>query len=83
MRRRPASMRLIARIGGLLVLAVALAPLSFLATILLLPLWRWIESDVGIEAVGHFGPAEWCFAAVYALLAALGLAAWWWRPGAR
>ena len=60
---------------GLAVLAVACLPAAFVVTLLLLPLWRWIEARFGIEAVGHSGPADWCFWLVYALLAAAGLAA--------
>ena len=40
-------------------------PVSVLVTLLLLPLWRWLEQHVGIESVGHSGPAEWCFAATF------------------
>jgi len=36
-------------------------PVSVVATILLLPLWRWLEKTYGLEAVGHSGPAEWCY----------------------
>ena len=48
-------------------------PAAFILTILLLPLWSWIEATYKIESVGHSGPADWCFWAVYALLAALVL----------
>jgi hypothetical protein len=48
------------------------APLSILATILLFPFWSWLEASTGIESVGHSGPAEWCYAAVFLILAASG-----------
>lgn len=50
-------------------------PLSFIITIALLPLWSWIEATYAIESVGHSGPADWCFWAVYAALIALGAGA--------
>jgi len=36
-------------------------PVTFFATIALLPLWSAIERRYGIESVGHSGPADWCF----------------------
>jgi hypothetical protein len=56
-------------LAGALILLASL-PLGFVVAIALLPLWRWIERATGIEAVGHSGPAEWCY-----LLSALGSAA--------
>ncbi|MBW8769611.1 MAG: hypothetical protein JF589_07655 [Gemmatimonadetes bacterium] len=40
-------------------------PITFAATIALLPLWSMIERRYGIESVGHSGPADWCFWAVF------------------
>jgi uncharacterized BrkB/YihY/UPF0761 family membrane protein len=54
---------------GLLGIVLISAPLSIVITILLFPLWSWIEESTGIESVGHSGPAEWCYATVYLLLA--------------
>ena len=48
------------------------AALTLPTTILLLPAWSWLERSAGIEAVGHSGPAEWCYALVFAVLAGLG-----------
>lgn len=48
--------------------AVGLAPVAAFATILLSPLWGWVEARLGVEALGHSGPAGWCFLAVYAAL---------------
>lgn len=47
---------------AILFAAVVAFPLGFLATVLLLPLWSWIEATYGIESVGHSGPASWCYA---------------------
>jgi MYXO-CTERM domain-containing protein len=46
---------------------VACLPLAAVTTLLALPLWRWLEARFGIEAVGHSGPADWCYEVVYAL----------------
>lgn len=40
-------------------------PLAFILTILLVPFWSYLENATGIEAVGHSGPAGWCFVLVY------------------
>ena len=40
-------------------------PITFAATIALLPLWSMIERRYGIESVGHSGPADWCFWVVF------------------
>jgi len=45
---------------GCLALLVAL-PVSGYLTWMLLPVWRWSEEFFGIEAVGHSGPADWCY----------------------
>jgi len=57
-------------VASLLGAALIAAPLSIVITILLLPLWRWLEATTGIESVGHSGPAEWCYAAVFLVLVA-------------
>ena len=54
----------------LLAVILIAAPLSAVITILLFPVWSWFEASVGIESVGHSGPAEWCDAVVFFLLVA-------------
>ncbi|MGY3266433.1 hypothetical protein [Lysobacter sp. HA35] len=44
-------------------------PVALVATFALAPLWRWIDAHAGIEAIGHSGPAAWCFGAVEGVLA--------------
>ena len=44
-------------------------------TVLCFPLWSWFESRTGIEAVGHSGPAGWCYATTFAFMLAAALAA--------
>jgi len=53
------------------------APLGIVVTLLLLPLWRWIEASSGFESIGHAGPAEWCYLAVFTLIALGSLLVLW------
>lgn len=55
----------IAKVVAILVLS---APASLVLTFLLLPVWNVVEARLGIESVGHSGPAGWCFVVVYTLL---------------
>jgi len=62
---------------GLLICIVAV-PVAVLVTIICRPLWAWLESTTGIEAIGHSGPAEWCYLCIYLIViccAGLGWAA--------
>ena len=63
---------------GILVLAM---PLTFVMTIMLLPVWSAIERRWGIESVGHSGPAEWCFWVVFAINIIMLLAGARWLRG--
>lgn len=51
---------------------LASAPASIVVTVVLFPFWRWLEENFHVESVGHSGPAEWCFLAVYLAFVALG-----------
>jgi hypothetical protein len=51
-------------VGGVVIVAVCV-PVSVVLTIVLLPLWRWIEKVFGLESIGHSGPAEWCYVATF------------------
>jgi hypothetical protein len=62
--------RSIKRIAVLAALLLACIPATFVLTLLLLPVWSWIEARYGIEAVGHSGPSDWCFWLVFGVLAA-------------
>ena len=54
-------------------LLIAALPVAAILTIFFLPLWSWIEARFAIEAVGHSGPADWCYLLTYAVLvSALG-----------
>lgn len=59
-------------------IALLMAPPAFMATLLLEPLWRWLETTTGLESVGHHGPATWCYLAVW-LLAMAPWVAWFVR----
>ena len=56
--------------GTALGLAVCIAamPIAIVSTILLTPFWSWLEASIAIEAVGHSGPAEWCYLFIYILV---------------
>jgi hypothetical protein len=72
--------RLVLRI---VLLAVLGAPVAFVGTYLLLPLWRAIERTTGYRLVGHAVLADECFWATYALWWIVVWAAWRWvRRGA-
>jgi hypothetical protein len=59
-------------IGRAAVLLVGCAPLAVVTTLLLIPFWSWIEATFALEAIGHSGPAAWCYWSSYGLwLAAL------------
>lgn len=51
-------------------------PVSVFVTLLLLPLWRLMEAGLEVEAVGHSGPAGWCFIVSYVVVAAAGGLTW-------
>ncbi len=62
---------------GLAMIAVIVllgVPVTFFATIALLPLWSEIERRYGIESVGHSGPADWCFWVVFVIYLGVALA---------
>ena len=56
---------------AILAVLVVYLPIAFIVTILLSPLWSWIEATYGIESIGHSGPSDWCFYLVYGVLNAL------------
>lgn len=64
---------------GLLALSAVALPLSFVLTILVHPVWSWIETNSGMEAMGHSGPADWCFWTVFGLVELGLIVVWTWR----
>ena len=68
----------------LLAIVFVCAAVSIGATIFLLPFWSWFEATTGIESVGHSGPAEWCYVAVFLVSVAIAtLTLSGWRRGVR
>ena len=61
---------LIRRIVMFVLVLVLAMPLAMITTVLMMPLFSWIEARFGIEAVGHSGPAAWCYVSVYVTLVA-------------
>jgi len=58
----------------IIIMLLLCLPAAIFVTFLLLPLWSWIEAAYRVEAVGHSGPADWCFELVYAALASTSVA---------
>jgi len=52
-------------------------PVAVAGTILTSPFWRWFETQSGIEAYGHSGPAEWCYLVTYGVLVTIATFIWW------
>ena len=79
-------MRALLRIGAVL---LGWIPLGLAVIFMLLPLCSLLEASHGIESVGHSGPAQWCYVAVYAILNLLvSVTLWYGRianiaPGAK
>jgi len=62
----------VARVRQLLIASSVLllsVPAAVLLTFLTMPIWSWLGARWGLTAAGPAGPALWCFAAVYGLLA--------------
>lgn len=72
-------MKLWIRLAMALGLAVLAVPAALLVTLLLSPFWNWFESASGIESMGHSGPANWCFVAIYGVILVIALPTWWRR----
>lgn len=58
------------------VIAIVALPVAGLLTFLLTPFWRWLESNMHVESIGHSGPATWCFVAIYIVTLLTALTAW-------
>ena len=63
--------------GRIILLCVAACvvslPVSLVSTLILFPLWSWVEATFGIESVGHSGPAEWCYWLTFAVVSAVAV----------
>ncbi|HET7042230.1 MAG TPA: hypothetical protein VFI13_09420, partial [Gemmatimonadales bacterium] len=70
------------RLGLLFVWYALLAlPAAAFVTFLMTPFWGWVETQYGIESLGHSGPATWCFLCVYAVMVGVNALILWrrWR----
>ena len=67
-------MKLAAHLALGLSLTLLAVPVAFIGTMLLAPFWSWFEATTGVEAMGHSGPAGWCFGAVFSVLLLLDVA---------
>jgi hypothetical protein len=63
-------------IAFVVVLVVAL-PLSAVLTWMLSGFWDWFERHSGVESIGHSGPAEWCYWAVFSVVVLFVSAGTW------
>jgi hypothetical protein len=61
------------RLIGFVVRAVLAFPVAVVVTLLLTPVWRWLERVSAVESIGHSGPAARCFVLIYLATLALGL----------
>ena len=62
---------LVRSLGTAVAIVILSFPVSVLLTLLLVPLWRWLEGSYGLESVGHSGPAEWCYVATFLVCASI------------
>ena len=59
-----------------IVMLFILVPVAVIVTLLAVPVWSWIEKYFSIEAIGHSGPAQWCYLVVYLLTVLVWLVVW-------
>lgn len=57
-------------------ICIAAVPAAIVGTLALIPFWRWFEVTTGIESIGHSGPSDWCFAAIFGVLVFVSFGAW-------
>ena len=63
----------VATVAGIVILGV---PVTFVLTMMLVPVWSAIERRWGIESLGHSGPAAWCYLVVLACVVSISLGAY-------
>ena len=67
--------RLTGALAGLAIVLLSM-PVALIATLVGIPFWSWLESALGIEAIGHSGPAEWCYLVTWLALVSIGGVIW-------
>lgn len=55
-------------VGIALAIVILTAPLALFIGLISVPLLRWLEMHYPIEVIGHSGPADWVFIAIYVVL---------------
>jgi hypothetical protein len=60
--------KLIKQVVLCVIWALVTVPLALILTFMLRPFWDWFEAISGIESLGHSGPSEWCYIAIYVAL---------------
>jgi hypothetical protein len=63
--------------GTTLAILLISVPLAIFITIVLRPLWSWLEATFNIESIGHSGPAEWCYLTSYFTIVCCFCLIWW------
>ncbi|NNE48261.1 MAG: hypothetical protein HKN37_16535 [Rhodothermales bacterium] len=58
-------MKLLSKASAVVVVLLASVPLALAISLLLVPFWKWVEEQSGMESYGHSGPAGWCYAVSY------------------
>jgi hypothetical protein len=61
---------MIRRLVVFVIVLLMTVPAAIVTTMLATPFFAWIEARFGVEAVGHSGPAEWCYVSVYVTMLA-------------
>jgi hypothetical protein len=56
------------RVAVIFLMVVVAVPVAVTGTFLMAPVWRWVERTWSLEAIGHSGPATWCFVTTYAVV---------------
>ena len=64
------------KVGAVIIIFIACVPVAILLTIFTTSFWLWIENTFKIESIGHSGPAEWCYIAVYLILVTICILIW-------
>lgn len=64
--------------------AVAVSlPVAVVLTMVMHPLWSWLDRTTGTESMGREGPAAWCYFTVWGVLALALVAPALWRACSR
>ena len=51
--------------GMAFAIVILSVPVTVILTLLMVPVWRWLERSYDLESIGHSGPAGWCYIATF------------------